>query len=176
MSIISSVPHLHDVRLALVYRELPEKEAQLLTFAPTHKWKNDPNADEHLGFAPGTKYFINGTLVGQRRPGMVGACKTPPVEVRVPRRGLVAVTVDDPEFASMSRAMGVDPLTFPGYAALLARQQNGVPSSEKKTSVHVNSTACINGSNGTGSAHATTLRNNLPSHQVVNGINGTKSG
>lgn len=176
MSIIPSVPHLRDVRLALVYRELPDKEAQLLTFTATHKWKNDPNADELLGFAPGTKYFINGSLVGQHRPGMVGTCKTPPPEVRVPRRGLVAVPVDDPEFASISKSMGIDPLSFPGYAAFVARRQNGiilpVPSS-RTPSGHVNGTARMNGSNGTGPAHTTSPHNSRP---IVNGINGTKSG
>lgn len=171
MSIIPSVPHLRDVRLALVYRELPDKEAQLLTFTATHKWKNDPNADELLGFAPGTKYFINGSLVGQHRPGMIGTCKTPPPEVRVPRRGLVAVPVDDPEFASISKSMGIDPLSFPGYASFVARQQNGIiPSIPlRTTSGHVNGTARMNGSNGTGpSPH-----NGRP---IVNGINGAKSG
>lgn len=176
MNIISSIPHLHNVRLALVYRELPEKESQLLTFAPTHKWKNDPNADELLGFAPGTKYFINGTLVGQHRPGMAAPCKTPPPEVRVPRRGLIAVPVDDPEFASISRAMGIDPFSFAGYAAFVVRQRNGVLPSARTTSGHVNGTARVNGSNGTGPAHATTLHSHRSSQQAVNGINGTKSG
>ncbi|KJR86393.1 HOS4 protein [Sporothrix schenckii 1099-18] len=175
MKVVSVVPHLRDVRLAVAYRELPEKESQLLTFAPTYKWKSDPNADENLGFAPGTKYFVNGILVGQHRPGRVVTFNTPPPDVRVPRRGLVAVPVDDPEFAPMCKSMNIEPMIFPAYAAFVARQHNGVLASSKGTPGRMNGTAHLNGNNGSSSAHATTPHGNRPARHTVNGINGTRA-
>ena len=182
MSIVPKFPHLHGVRLALIYRELPETESQLMTVAATAKWKNDPDADQLHGFAPGPKYFVDGVLVGQQRTGMAIPCKTPPREVRVPRRGLVAVPYDDPDFAPLAKAMGIDPLTFAGYASFLAKHQNDtsqqspgrVPSyaaNGKPATAY--SAAGVNGSTGVEVAHPSSLPNMQRTQHAVNGVNGT---
>ncbi|CAK7232188.1 hypothetical protein SBRCBS47491_008184 [Sporothrix bragantina] len=178
MSVVPNFPHLQGVRLALIYRELPETESQLMTVAATAKWKNDPDADQLHGFAPGPKYFVDGVLVGQQRTGMAVPCKTPPREVRVPRRGLVAVPYDDPEFAVLSKAMGIDPFTFAGYAAFVAKQHNGASQSPRTVPSYVNGkstsgfSTSINGSNGTEPAHSTALHSAQWNQQAVNGVNG----
>ncbi|CAK7213760.1 hypothetical protein SCUCBS95973_001908 [Sporothrix curviconia] len=182
LSVVPKYPHLHGVRLVLSYRELPETESQSMPAAPTAKWKNDPDADQHNGFAPGQKYYVDGVFVGQQGIGMAIPYKTPPREVRVPRRGLVAVPYDDPEFATLSKAMGIDPFTFAGYASFVARQQNGASQSPRTVSSYANGNSATsfsagingsNGSNGVEPAHPASLHNAQRS-QAVNGINGTR--
>ncbi|CAK7563328.1 MAG: hypothetical protein SEPTF4163_001195 [Sporothrix epigloea] len=183
MSVVPQFPHLRGIRLALIYRELPENEMQLMSVASTAKWKNDPDAAQLYGFAPGPKYYVDGFLVGQQRTGMTVPCQTPPREVRVPRRGLVAVSYDDPDFAILSKAMGVDPFTFPGYASFVAKQQKGAPPSPGTVSSYAHSksamTSPASSSESCGiepahseSTHASQIRQAVPGVSSVNGVNG----
>lgn len=172
MRAIASEPHLRDVRLSLVYRELPEKESQLMTFAPTLKWKNDPDADQLHGFAPGTKYYVNGALVGEHRPGMAVPSKTPPPEIRVPRRGLVAVPMDDPEFAPLCRNLSIDPFSFPGYTSLTTRLSPQLTSSKVNGKPPTAYSTGVNGNIGSGSARSAPLPGGQLSRPAVNGVNG----
>ncbi|EPE07265.1 ankyrin repeat protein [Ophiostoma piceae UAMH 11346] len=160
MATIPSLPHLHDVRMAMEYRELPEHESQLLTLALNPKWKSDPDADKNLGFAPGTKYFVNGTQIGENRAGLAKDSKTPPRAVRVPRRGFVSVPIDDPEFELICKEQSIDPFSFPAYNKYKSKLQNGVP---KVNGIHPMT-------NGTG----VPLPNGQAPRPTVNGIHSTR--
>ncbi|TLD12600.1 uncharacterized protein PgNI_03151 [Pyricularia grisea] len=105
MFIIPTIPHLRNVKLSMAYRELPEDES--LKLQPLHKWKTDPDANRNHGFAPGNKYYMNGALVHEKTAGLSTISKTPFPENRTPRRGLVAVTPDDPEYAKMCMEQGL---------------------------------------------------------------------
>ncbi|KAJ8132792.1 hypothetical protein O1611_g829 [Lasiodiplodia mahajangana] len=99
---VPSIPHLCDVRIAICYRELPENESDLFRFTGPSKWKHDPDAASRGPFAPRNKYYINGQLIGEERPGKYRPSREPFPEHRVPRRhGLVAVTPDEPDYARL---------------------------------------------------------------------------
>lgn len=102
MYTVPSIPHLRDLKLTVAYRELLENEAQLNTFKGTQKWKNDPDANRFGGFfGPNRRFFINGVQVGEDAPTLTRTSKTPFPEKLVPRRGLVQVFPDDPEYTRL---------------------------------------------------------------------------
>ncbi|KAK3322372.1 hypothetical protein B0H66DRAFT_574595 [Apodospora peruviana] len=161
MYTIPTIQHLHDVKLTIAYRELPEDEAQLAKWAPLQKWKNDPDANRFYGFAPSNKHFINGGLVSEGKPGLCAVSKSPFPEKRVPRRGFVEVTPDDPDYSRICKEQGITDLTTAANSPLLA---NGVHSSPMSTSSRVNGlqsphtsstvAAVALTTNGTGSGHS----------------------
>lgn len=109
--IVPTIPHLRNLRLSVEYRELAESEAQLFVWKPLIKWKSDPGADRFHGFAPRHKYYVNGDLVGEEMPKWSRTSKTPFPEKRVPRRnGLTRVYPDDPDYAEICRAQGLEEL------------------------------------------------------------------
>ena len=114
MYIVPTFPHLRNVKLVVNYQELPEHESQLLTWGETgaacKRWKNDPGAEARHGFAPRAKYYINGELVSEHMPQIGLSSKTPFDHDRVPRRGLMAVKPDDPEYARLCREQGLEHL------------------------------------------------------------------
>ncbi|TRX91829.1 hypothetical protein FHL15_007382 [Xylaria flabelliformis] len=102
LHIVPSIPHLSNVRIAICYRELPENESDLFTFTGPSKWKQDPDAASRGSFAPRNKYYVNGQLVGEEKPGKFRLSREPFPEHRVPRRhGLVAVAPDEPDYARL---------------------------------------------------------------------------
>lgn len=109
MYIVPTVPHLRNIRLTMAYCEVPDSEADNRLVAP-QKWRNDPDAHLNFGFAPGSKHYVNGELVAEDRPGHSPVSKTPFPEKRVPRRGLVAVSPDDPHYATLCKEQGLDHL------------------------------------------------------------------
>lgn len=108
MFIIPTIPHLRNVKLSMAYRELPEDDA--LKLQPFHKWKTDPDANRNHGFAPGNKYYINGALVHEKTVGLSAVSKIPFPENRTPRRGLVAVSPNDPDYAQLCMEQGLEHL------------------------------------------------------------------
>ncbi|EOO02857.1 putative ankyrin repeat protein [Phaeoacremonium minimum UCRPA7] len=70
MYIIPNIPHLRSITLTVAYRELPEHESQLSKWAPLQKWKIDPDANRFYGFAPRNKYYVNGQMVLEEKPGL----------------------------------------------------------------------------------------------------------
>ncbi|KAI3333433.1 hypothetical protein F4824DRAFT_472465 [Ustulina deusta] len=102
LNIVPSIPHLRDLRISICYRELPENETVLFTFSGPSKWKQDPDAASRGPFAPRNKYYVNGRLVGEEKPGKYRPSREPFPEHRVPRRhGLVKVTPDEPDYARL---------------------------------------------------------------------------
>jgi hypothetical protein len=110
MYIIPTMPHLKGLELSVTYRELPDNEAQLMSWHNPQKWKNDPSLDRFYGFAPRNKYYVNGEVVRESRPGLSAVSRTPFPEKRVPRRGLTAVPSDDPDYARICREQGLEHL------------------------------------------------------------------
>lgn len=106
--IVPTVPHLRNVKLSICYCELPEHESALNSWSMPGKWKQDPDAQSYGGFAPRSKHYINGELVGEDRPTPYRMSKTPFPEPRVPRRGgLIAVQPDEPDYAQICADQGL---------------------------------------------------------------------
>ncbi|TPX11169.1 uncharacterized protein E0L32_000987 [Thyridium curvatum] len=133
MYIIPTMPHLRNIKLSMAYRELPESEAQMMYWAPTQKWKSDPDADRFHGFAPRNKYFVNGAMVSEDKPGLSAVSKTPFPEKRVPRRGLKAVTPDDPDYDKICREQGLEHLISGSSSPTLPNGVQFSPVSQSST-------------------------------------------
>ncbi|KAK5664190.1 hypothetical protein OQA88_406 [Cercophora sp. LCS_1] len=172
MYIVPTANHLRNLRLTMEYRELPEGEAASSMWVAGQKWKNDPDANRNYGFAPGKKHFVNGELVLEERPGHSAVSATPFPEKRVPRRGLVAVSPEDPAYAALCKEQGLESSTGDGDSPLLpnglrgssvAPMVNGLssPSAANHATTHP-----ISPSSESGPAQARPLING------VNGING----
>ncbi|KAI0971087.1 hypothetical protein F4678DRAFT_92180 [Xylaria arbuscula] len=102
LNIVPSIPHLRDLKISICYRELPENETVLFTFSGPSKWKHDPDASSRGPFAPRNKYYVDGRLTGEEKPGKYRPSREPFPEQRVPRRhGLVKVTPDEPDYARL---------------------------------------------------------------------------
>lgn len=111
MYTVPSIPHLRNVKLAVTYRELIENESQKSVWRATQKWKQDPDANRFGGyFAPRNKYYVNGAMIGEDRPIMAETSKSPFPEKRVPRRGLLQVMPDDPDYARICIEQGLQHL------------------------------------------------------------------
>ncbi|KAK3692738.1 ankyrin repeat protein [Podospora appendiculata] len=108
LHLVPTVQHLHDIRLTMSYRELPEDEAQLSKWVPLQKWKSDPDANRFYGFAPSNKHFVNGELLAEDKPGLCAVSRSPFQEKKVPRRGLVAVGPDDPSYNGLCQEQGLE--------------------------------------------------------------------
>lgn len=106
MLIIPTVPHLRPIKLTLAYRELPDSETQG-EWVPLQRWKSDPDARRHLGFAPGNKYYVNGELVHEDTAGLGAVSSSPFPEKRAPRKGLMAITPDDPDYVRVCQEQGL---------------------------------------------------------------------
>ncbi|KAK8049292.1 hypothetical protein PG994_011022 [Apiospora phragmitis] len=157
--ILPSFPHLHNVRLSICYRELPEHESQLMMWSAPAKWKQDPDANSREGFAPGKSHY---------KPS-----SSPFPEPRVPRRGgLVAVGPDEPDYPRLCVEQGLGHL-------LTEQQKLSVTNGAHLTprSMTSNDTAEINGAMSPSAVSPTTQLNGvhdrIPSEKpLVNGING----
>ncbi|KAJ9150898.1 Histone deacetylase complex subunit [Pleurostoma richardsiae] len=130
MFIIPNIQHLRRVKLSVAYRELPEHEYQLAGWAPLQKWKNDPDAHRFHGFAPRNKYYINGQMIYEERPGLAAVSKTPFPEKRVPRRGFVAVPPHDPDYTRLCKEQGLDHLLSGLQTPPLVNGLHSSPTSE----------------------------------------------
>jgi hypothetical protein len=185
MFIVPTIAHLRSLELAITYRELPEHESQLRTWAPLQKWKTDPDANRFYGFAPRNKYYIDGQLIREDVPGMSAVSKCPFPEKRVPRRGLQAVSPDDPDYSRLCREQGLDHLLSEAGSP---RSLNGVPGSSPTSAVSNLPPRTFNGPTSPLTTHRIVTANGNGTHRpmspssdpgaakprpLVNGINGT---
>lgn len=172
-----TIPHLRGIKLNVEYRELPETENQLCGWRAPQKWRQDPDADRFLGFAPRSKYYVNGILVGEEKPGLSATSSEPFPEKRVPRRnGFQQVLPSDPEYAQLCKEQGLEHLLAESRSA--TSQMNGIPINGPVSTAH--------GPNGTthaepaamltGNAGVAVPRHDIHSPQhhraLVNGVNG----
>ncbi|KAL2124263.1 hypothetical protein VTJ04DRAFT_628 [Mycothermus thermophilus] len=84
--IVPTIQHLRNVKLTVVYCELPENEHQCTSWVPPQKWKRDPDANNAAGFAPRNKHYINGELVSEDKPLLMGTSPSPFQRPRSARR------------------------------------------------------------------------------------------
>lgn len=188
LDLVPSIPHLHGVRLSICYRELPEHESQLKGWSVPAKWKQDADAHAREGFAPRNKYYLNGQLVGEDKPGHYKAQSCPFPERRVPRRsGIVAVAPEEPDYARLCIEQGLEHLLTEQQKLLV---QDAAAHLTPK-SMASNDTAEMNGNLSPSAPSPTAMPNGvteqpppapppapLPVLQkpLVNGINGSTSG
>ncbi|KAK9423050.1 hypothetical protein SUNI508_04344 [Seiridium unicorne] len=174
--VLPSIPHLRNVKLSICYRELPEHENQLNFWTAPAKWKLDPDANTREGFAPRQKYYINGRLDGEDRPGHYKPSLCPFPDHRVPRRGgLVAVGPEEPDFPQLCLEQGLSHLLSEQQKLLAMNAAHLTP-----RSMTSNDTADgVNGENMSPSAASSTQQVNgiyeeeTVEPPLVNGINGT---
>ncbi|KAM3442532.1 hypothetical protein NHJ13734_002307 [Beauveria thailandica] len=140
---VPNIPHLRNVTLAVEYRELLESEAQAVGWKAPLKWKQDPGADRFHGFAPRYKYYLGGYFLREDTPTKHLISSTPFPEKRVPRRGLVQVFPDDPEYEKLCLQQGLEHLVKGQSSPSLP---NGVHTSAMETKL-------LNGTNGHGHGH-----------------------
>lgn len=127
----------------MAYCELPETEIQSISWTPLQKWKRDPGVDTTKGFAPRNKHYVNGELVSEDKPSFREASTSPfPRQQRIPRRGFVAISRDDPAYGRLCKEQG------PGSDMMVDVESpplaNGVHSSPTSTSSHA-APAAVNG-------------------------------
>ncbi|KAL1840095.1 hypothetical protein VTJ49DRAFT_790 [Mycothermus thermophilus] len=84
--IIPTIQHLRNVKLTMVYCELPENELQCTSWVPPQKWRRDPDANSAAGFAPRNKHYINGELVSEDKPVLLSTSPSPFQRPRSARR------------------------------------------------------------------------------------------
>ncbi|KAJ2967443.1 hypothetical protein NQ176_g9659 [Zarea fungicola] len=140
---VSNIPHLRNITLAVEYRELLESEAQVVGWKAPQKWKQDPGADRFFGFAPRHKYYLGGHFVREDVPTKHLISNTPFPEKRVPRRGLIQVFPDDPDYEKLCLEQGLEHLIKGQQKPTLP---NGVHTSALEAKL-------INGTNGHGHGH-----------------------
>jgi hypothetical protein len=147
---IPTIPHLRNVKLAIEYRELMETESQTMQWRGSQKWKQDPDASRFHGFAPRNKYYVNGVLVGEDMPTLSQTSKTPFPEERVPRRGLVRVMPDDPDYVKICKEQGLEHLVNGQKSPSLP---NGVHSSPVNSAEEAPGNAIFNGAKASGGSY-----------------------
>ncbi|KAI1777885.1 hypothetical protein F4818DRAFT_408224 [Hypoxylon cercidicola] len=178
--IVPTVPHLRNVKLSICYCELPEHESALNMWSTPGKWKQDPDAASYGGFAPRSKHYINGQLVGEDKPMQYQMSKTPFPEHRVPRRGgLIAVLPDEADYPRLCYEQGLTHL-------LSEQQKQAVLNGAHLTprSMASNEPLEYNGENlspstespGTGRANGAKSAQESPEALPVNGVNEDDSG
>lgn len=87
------------------YRELDTSFRMPL---PPPKWRQDPDMDPNQTFAPQPKIYINGQLLKQREIPMTKVSnELPSDDKRVPRRELVPVYPNDPDYEELCRKQGL---------------------------------------------------------------------
>ncbi|KAG5914970.1 hypothetical protein E4U42_000216 [Claviceps africana] len=154
---VPNIPHLRNLRLAVEYRELLESESQVPGWQPTCKWKQDPGVERFHGFAPRRKYYLQGALVGEELPSVHQTSNTPFPENRVPRRGLVQVFSDDPDYVRICMEQGLEHLVNGARTPSLTNGDFSSPTMPN----HITPTkAVVNGADG------------RPNGAHVNGIHG----
>lgn len=110
MYVVPTFAHLRNVKVHVLYKELPESEAHWSRLQLPQRWKQDPDAARYRGFAPQYTYYRNGVKLGENLPQTYAVSKEPFSEKRVPRRGLVRVFPDEPDYAKLCKEQGLEHL------------------------------------------------------------------
>ena len=169
MYTVPNVPHLRGIQIEAAYKELLEPDAPVAGSGYKAKWKQDPDAARYHGFAPRHKYFINGVMTGEQIATPYETSKSPFPERRVPRRGLVQVYPDDPDYVRICLEQGLEELVKDRTSPSLA---NGIHSASNS---HASDGAVKPLANGTNGHFGPELGNEGAETNGghVNGINGT---
>jgi hypothetical protein len=161
MYTVPNIPHLKNVKLSVDYREIPEDESQ---WVGPGKWKQDPDVGRYHGFSPNTKYYMNGEMIGEKLPIKAQTSKTPFPEKRVPRRGLVQVFPDDPDYARLCTEQGLEHL-LPS-----SLRPNGLHSPTTTHKPLLLASRATNGSNGHAPLAPNKLEPTTQGKDLTNGV------
>ncbi|RBR15381.1 uncharacterized protein FIESC28_07395 [Fusarium coffeatum] len=175
MYTVPNIPHLRNAQLAVEYRELLESEAQSMQWGTCQKWKQDPDAARYHGLAPRCKYYLNGALVDEDMPQLAQTSSTPFPDKKVPRRGLVQVFPDDPDYARLCSEQGLEHLVNGHLSPPLINGIHSSPISQKS----MVSGGPLNGTFKALTPGSTTesLPVSMAGHDTLtNGINGNMNG
>lgn len=104
MFVVPNFPHLRGLEMVVKYRELEEVAVWP---RPGGKWRQDPDVDPSQQFIPQPNYFVNGEFIRQGEVLRTKTSTTSLGERRVPRRGLIQVFPDDPEYLSLAKEQGL---------------------------------------------------------------------
>ncbi|KAF4821461.1 Protein HOS4 [Colletotrichum siamense] len=168
MFIVPNVPHLRSLKLSVEYRELPEDEAQLYGWKVPQKWKQDPDADRFYGFAPRNKYYVDGIMVEEQKPGLSATSSTPFPEKRAPRKGLQQIFPGDPDYARLCKEQGLEHLL--NGTKTPALPNGGHLSPRSQSNATETSAEPVNGTQTASSAPAPLFTEARPLPNGVNGV------
>lgn len=165
---VPTIPHLLGVKISVVYRELFESDQEATKWVKESKWPHDPGSERYAGHAPRCKFFVNGVFVGEELPTVYQTSSRPFPEVRVPRRGLMQVSRNDPAYERICKEQGLEHLLNGRRTPMLPNGVHSSPTSQ--TSSTALAEPLVNGTNG----HSTTHERASPRLGAVNGatVNG----
>ncbi len=136
MFIVPKFPHLQNLRLEIMYRELPPDESYMYKWTHPWKYKQDPDGGGNHGFAPNDKYYINGVCVGEsQRVQFAKLAKTPPPlppRRRAPFDGITEVFPGEPNYERLCREQGLEYLLLEGGGAGVAEAEGDDHSTSRK--------------------------------------------
>lgn len=177
MYTVPNIPHLRNIKLSVEYRELLETEAESMRVgAGSSKWKQDPGAARYHGFSPRCKDYVNGAFVGEEMPQTARTSKTPFPERRVPRRGLVRVYPDNPEYTRICMEQGLEHLVNGHLSPPLVNDIHSSPISQKSMTSggpRTNGTIKVSTPGSTTESFAPSVAG---LETLTNGINGNTNG
>ncbi|EGU85814.1 hypothetical protein FOPG_02739 [Fusarium oxysporum f. sp. conglutinans race 2 54008] len=176
MYTVPNIPHLRHIRLEVEYRELLETEAQSRGWGTCQKWKQDPDSARYNRLAPRCKYYHNGAFVGEDKPQLAQTSSTPFLDKKVPRRGLVQVFPDDPDYTRICLEQGLEHLINGHLSPPLV---NGIHSSPMSQKSMASGGPPMNGmvkALTPGSTSESLTISNAGHETLVNGINGNMNG
>lgn len=148
-----------------MYRELIADETEAKVWRTTQKWKQDPDSNRFGGhFAPRNTYYINGLPVGEDIPIRSETSKMPFLEKRAPRRGLLQVYPNDPDYARICAEQGLDHLLNGNRRSSMANGVHTPPASHSDLPMgtsprDIDDTMGDNGSNEANGSHTGTVTN-----------------
>lgn len=158
---VPTFPHLRNLKMEAHYRELPLDEDRITK--TTSKWKNDSNPARWLGHHPPAQLYVNGQNQGDLNPPRKAVTsRTPFPENPGPRKGLMMVARDDPDWDRLCMEQGLPHLV-----------RSSRPTSSDGASL---ASATINGNGSTTAAPSdSTLAAPAPA-PLVNGDHGHQNG
>lgn len=169
---VPQIPHLQDVTIGVGYRELQEPEGSSSDFKVVSKQfrylakhLSDPHMERYHGRAPRWRWYLNGNFIEEDLPRRAITSNLPFNERPVPRRGLVAVNPDDPDYFKICREQGITPVVKGQPSPTLTNGTRDSVSTTATSHKH-------NGVNGTiGSMPSP--EDPAKARHALNGINGT---
>lgn len=170
---VPHISHLNGVTIGVGYRELQEPETSSTGFRVVSKQfrylakhLSDPNMERYHGRAPRYRWYLNGSFVEEDLPKQAITSHLPFNERPVPRRGLLAVNPNDPDYLKICREQGIAPLIKGQPSPTLT---NGT----REDSVHGGLSQKVNGINGSHGA-VSSLEDPAKARQPLNGVNGIR--
>lgn len=173
---VPNIPHLRNIRLVVTYRELIENDAQMLVWRAPQKWKQDPDANRFGGFfGPRNQYFINGSLVGEDAPKLSETSSTPFPEKQVPRRGLLQVFPDDPDYTRLCIEQGLEHLVNGYKEGSLPNGVHSPPASQAPDTPSAAILGAMDDPRDHDAAKETNESHTATNGNLPNGVNGSGS-